>query len=145
MMTVMTEVTLRSGHESHWDRVYRERAADAQRQDGWLDLQLLIPENEPRKRIVVGTWRDREAWERWHASEGFERTRRGLDAATEQHGDDRWFVVVEHEASTVHSPGDAGALDAGRDLDEGSPEIYRADHASASSPQPGPTGGQGDS
>jgi heme-degrading monooxygenase HmoA len=100
MMTVMTEVTIRPGLESDWDRVYRERAADAQRQDGWLDLRLLMPENEPRKRVVVGTWRDRASWERWHTTVDFERTSRELDAATEQHGEDRWFVVVEHEAST---------------------------------------------
>jgi heme-degrading monooxygenase HmoA len=98
MMTVMTETTVRAGRERDWDGAYRERAADAPRQDGWIDLHLLIPVDAPRHRVVVGTWRDREAWLRWHDTETFRRTRDDLDGATEVHGEDRWFDVVEEEA-----------------------------------------------
>ena len=97
MMTVMTETTVRPGHEGEWDAAYRERARDAARQDGWVDLHLLVPEDDPRRRVVVGTWTDRDAWKRWHETESFRRTREALDAAAESHGEDRWFLVVEQE------------------------------------------------
>jgi len=97
MDTVITETTVKAGREADWDRAYRERAADARTQDGWIDLLLLIPDDEPQTRVVVGTWRDRGTWERWHETETFRRTRAALDDATERHGEDRWFRVVEHE------------------------------------------------
>jgi heme-degrading monooxygenase HmoA len=97
MLTVITETTVRQGSDSDWDEAYRERAADARRQEGWVDLHLLIPVDDRRQRVVVGTWRDREAWERWHETDTFQRTRDRLDAATERHGDDRWFEVVEEQ------------------------------------------------
>ena len=99
MMTVISETTVRPGSERDWDRAYHERAADAPRQDGWIDLHLLIPVDAPRQRVVVGTWRDRDAWERWHDTETFRRTRAALDSATESHGEDRWFEVVVEEAT----------------------------------------------
>ena len=98
MVTVITETTVKPGREDDWDRAYRERAEDARAQDGWVDLHLLIPIHEPRVRVVVGSWRGKDAWERWHETETFQRTRQALDDATERHGDDRWFTVVQHEA-----------------------------------------------
>jgi heme-degrading monooxygenase HmoA len=100
MMTVITETTVKSGREEDWDRAYHERAADARRQDGWIDLHMLIPVGDPRTRVVVGTWRDRDAWKHWHATDVFRRTREALNDATERHGDDRWFEVGEEQAST---------------------------------------------
>lgn len=99
MLTVITETTIKAGHESDWDRAYHERAADARRQDGWVDLHLLIPEDDARRRVVVGTWRDREVWQRWHATETFQRTKQALDAATASHGSERWFRVAEQETA----------------------------------------------
>jgi heme-degrading monooxygenase HmoA len=55
--------------------------------------------DDPRQRVVVGTWRDREAWEQWHTTEAFGLTRDRLDQATESHGEDRWFNVVEEQTS----------------------------------------------
>jgi heme oxygenase (mycobilin-producing) len=97
MLTVMTETIVREGMEAEWDRAYHERATDAQRQPGWVALHLLMPHGSPRSRVVVGTWRDRESWERWHETDTFQRTREALNAATESHGDDRWFDVVEQK------------------------------------------------
>jgi heme-degrading monooxygenase HmoA len=98
MMTVITETTVKPGREADWDTAYAERAADARQQPGWVALHLLIPEDDPLKRIVVGTWQNRADWERWHATEAFQRTREKLNDATAQHGEDRWFRVVEQEA-----------------------------------------------
>jgi heme-degrading monooxygenase HmoA len=99
MMTVITDTTVKSGHEADWDAAYRERAGDARKQDGWVDLHLLIPEDAPNMRVVVGTWRDKAAWEHWHGTEGFQRTRDALNAATESDGSERWFTVQEQLAT----------------------------------------------
>lgn len=99
MMTVISESTVKAGHEAAWDNAYRERAADARRQDGWVDLHLLIPEDEPMRRVIVGTWRDKAAWERWHETDEFRRGRSVLNAASESSGSDRWYTVVEQGAS----------------------------------------------
>ena len=101
MMTVISETMVRAGRERDWDRAYHQRAADASRQDGWIDLHLLIPVDALLHRVVVGTWRDRGAWERWHETETFRRTRQALDDATESHTADRWFKVVEEEAAST--------------------------------------------
>lgn len=99
MLTVITETTVRRGREAEWDAAYHERAADARRQPGWLDLHLLAPVDQPQARIVVGTWRDRDAWRAWHETDGFLATRARLDAATETTGEDRWFEVVEERVA----------------------------------------------
>jgi heme-degrading monooxygenase HmoA len=98
MQTVITETTVKQGREGDWDRAFAERVADAQRQPGWVALHMLVPHDDRRKRLVVGTWQDRESWERWHATETFQRTREALNDATESHADDRWYDVVEQEA-----------------------------------------------
>jgi heme-degrading monooxygenase HmoA len=95
MLTVMTETTVKAGREADWDRAYHERAADARNQAGWVDLHLLVPTDDRRKRVVVGTWQDRAAWERWHETATFRSTKQQLDDATEVHGEDRWYEVVE--------------------------------------------------
>ncbi|CAN5461169.1 hypothetical protein BH23ACT6_BH23ACT6_23710 [soil metagenome] len=99
MLTVITETAVREGRESDWDEAYHERAADARKQEGWVDLHLLVPVDDRSRRVVVGTWQDRDAWERWHTTETFRRTRDRLDAATSEHGEDRWFEVVEEKTS----------------------------------------------
>ncbi len=100
MMTVITETTVKPGRETDWDRAYHERAEDARKQPGWVDLHLLIPVDDRRKRIVVGTWQDRESWQRWHGTDSFQRTKQALDDATESHGEDRWFRVVEQQTTS---------------------------------------------
>ena len=99
MLSVITETIVKAGRESDWDAAYHERAADARNQEGWIDLHLLIPLDEPSHRVVVGTWQDREAWERWHETETFLRTRDRLDDATQSTGGDRWFEVAEEKSA----------------------------------------------
>ena len=99
-MTVITETKVKAGREAAWDAAYHERAADARKQDGWVDLHLLVPEGDPTARVVVGTWRDKQAWQRWHQTETFQRTREALDAASDGgSGEDRWYEVVEQKSS----------------------------------------------
>jgi heme-degrading monooxygenase HmoA len=61
MLTVITATALQAGRQSDWDEAYRERAADARKQEGWADLHLLVPVDDRSRRVVVGTWRDRDA------------------------------------------------------------------------------------
>ncbi len=97
MHTVISETTVKQGREADWDAAYGERARDAENQPGWVELLVLVPLEDGRKRVIVGTWRDRDAWQQWHETETFKATRERLDNATEQHGDDRWFRVVKDE------------------------------------------------
>ena len=97
MLSVITETTVKAGHERVWDAAYRERAADAKAQPGWVDLHLLIPLDDSRRRVIVGTWLDRASWEQWHETETFQAARDRLDDATEEHGEERWFRVAMDE------------------------------------------------
>jgi heme-degrading monooxygenase HmoA len=94
MVTVITETTLQSGEGAAWDRAFQERLRHARTQPGWIGLELLIPQDDPNKRVVVGTWKCRDDWSIWHQTETFQRTREAMNAATKQDGDERWFDVV---------------------------------------------------
>ena len=96
MMTVITETTISADRQSQWDQAFHERLADAREQQGWIAVQLLVPIDAPNKRVVIGTWESQEAWEAWHRTETFQRTRQAMDAVSEGGGEERWFRVVEH-------------------------------------------------
>jgi heme-degrading monooxygenase HmoA len=71
MMTIVTQVELKDSAEREWDA-----------------------EENPKKRVIVGTWKSRADWEEWHQDPLFAETRRQLDAlvnGTEQHG---WYDVL---------------------------------------------------
>jgi heme-degrading monooxygenase HmoA len=101
MLTVISETRVKPGRESDWDAAYHERAADARTQDGWVDLHLLVPVDDTRARVIVGTWRDHDAWQRWHDTDVFQRTRDRLDAATAGGGEHRWYDVVEDRVAAT--------------------------------------------
>jgi heme-degrading monooxygenase HmoA len=95
MMTIVTHVTLREGSEPEWDATMRDRLAAASDRPGWVGGQLLIPLDALHKRIIVGTWETRSAWEAWHNDPDFTATRallEGLEAAPNQHW---WHEVIE--------------------------------------------------
>ncbi len=94
MMTVITETTLEAGQEAEWDQAFQERLAAARQQPGWIGVQVLIPEGEPQKRVIVGTWESQEAWARWHEANPFRETRRQLDTLDRTDGQERWFTVA---------------------------------------------------
>ncbi|MGH7391301.1 MAG: antibiotic biosynthesis monooxygenase family protein [Candidatus Rokuibacteriota bacterium] len=105
-MTIVTYVTLKEGAEPHWDTAMRERLTAARDQPGWIGGQLLTPLDELNKRVIVGNWLTRAAWEAWHTDPAFKGTRarlEGLEAAPSQHS---WHEVIED----IRRPG--AALDA---------------------------------
>jgi heme-degrading monooxygenase HmoA len=99
MMTVITESTVQPGNEAAWDEAFEARLQAAQEQAGWVALQVLIPEGEPNRRVIVGTWERREAWEAWHAADPFRETRRELDRLDKSDGQPRWFTVSSMASS----------------------------------------------
>jgi heme-degrading monooxygenase HmoA len=99
MMTVITESTIQPGNEAAWDEAFRERLSAAKGQPGWLGTQVLIPEDDPQRRVIVGTWESREAWERWHRADPFRETREQLDSLDQSDGRERWFTVADIAAA----------------------------------------------
>lgn len=99
MQTVITETSVKPGQEAEWDRVFQERVADARKQLGWLGVELLIPSDQPAKRVVVGTWQSRTDWDRWHDTQAFKETRQRLAGVTESDGEPRWYAVEVHHAT----------------------------------------------
>jgi heme-degrading monooxygenase HmoA len=94
MMTIVTQVELKDGAEREWDAIMAARMTEAKKRSGWIGGQLLSSEEDPKKRVIVGTWKSRADWEEWHQDPLFAETRRQLDAlvnGTEQHG---WYDVM---------------------------------------------------
>jgi heme-degrading monooxygenase HmoA len=95
MMTIVTHVTLREGSEPEWDATMRDRMAAACNHPGWIGAQLLIPLDALNKRIIVGTWETRAAWEDWHNDPDFAATRARLDGLEAEPGRHWWHEVIE--------------------------------------------------
>jgi heme-degrading monooxygenase HmoA len=94
MMTVITEVTLKSGSEPEWDAAMRERLSVARERPGWIGGQLVIPLDGPDRRTVIGTWESRADWEAWHGDETFAETRKRMDGLQEGRSELAWYEVV---------------------------------------------------
>ena len=94
MMTIVTHVTLKQGSEPEWDAVMRERLDAARSQPGWIGGQLLIPLDRLDKRIIVGTWENRAAWEAWHQDPTFAETRKRLEGLEIGKNEHWWHEVL---------------------------------------------------
>ena len=95
MMTIVTTVRLKEGAEQEWDTVMRERLAAARKQTGWVGGQLLRPESQSDTRIIVGTWRTKEDWAKWHEDPEFAETRQRLDGLSSEEPQHSWHEVVD--------------------------------------------------
>lgn len=96
-MTIVSRVRVRPGEEQAWEEVFRERAAAARDQRGFVAVQLAVPVDAPEERVIIGTWESREDWEAWHGHESFVETRRQLEEVDDEKAQDRWHEVVLHE------------------------------------------------
>ena len=96
-MTIVSHVKLKAGEEPAWDEAFRERAAAARDQPGFVSVQLCIPLNAVDERVVIGTWQTRADWEAWHNHEAFVDTRRRLEEIDEEKTGDWWHEVLLHE------------------------------------------------
>jgi heme-degrading monooxygenase HmoA len=102
-------VRLRQGAEQEWDSIMGERLTAVKKQTGWIGGQLLRPEADGQQRIIVGTWRSREDWERWHHDPEFAETRRNLDGLAVDPGRHQWHeVVMDVRSSSARAAAGSG-------------------------------------
>jgi len=94
MMTIVTHVTLKKGTEPEWDAAMRERLDAARKQPGWIGVQLVIPLDGMDKRVIIGTWETRAAWEAWHQDPAFAETRQRLDGLESKKAEHWWHEVI---------------------------------------------------
>jgi len=94
MVTIVTEIQLKEGSEPRWDKVMRKRMAAATKQPGWVGGQLLQPDDDPHRRVIVGTWQSRDAWQEWHTDPRFKETRAELDQLVKGPEEHSWHDVV---------------------------------------------------
>ena len=88
MLTIITEVELREGADREWDAIMGARMNEAKKRPGWVGGQLLCSDEDPKRRVIVGTWKTRADWKEWHQDPLFAETRRQLDTlvgAPERH------------------------------------------------------------
>jgi heme-degrading monooxygenase HmoA len=94
MMTIVTHVTLKEGSEPEWDAAMRERLDAARNQPGWIGGQLTIPLDHLNRRVIIGTWESRAAWEAWHQDPTFAETRKRLDGLEAGPSEHWWHEVI---------------------------------------------------
>jgi len=94
-VTVITHVSLKDGAQAEWDEAMHARLAAAGDQEGWIGGQLLVPIDDDRARVIVGTWESRPHWETWHDEPAFRRTRERLEGLQDGPGETRWYEALE--------------------------------------------------
>lgn len=94
MMTIVTHVKIKEGHEPAWDAAMRDRIAAARDQPGFVSVQLCMPADDLKARAIIGTWQSRADWEAWHGTEEFQRTRELLEEPDAKTKDEHWYEVV---------------------------------------------------
>jgi heme-degrading monooxygenase HmoA len=94
MMTIVTHITLREGAAPAWDAAMRERLDAARQRPGFVSGQLLMPLEGLTKRIIIGTWETRSAWEAWHADPAFAETPQRLEGLQARPTEQWWHEVL---------------------------------------------------
>jgi heme-degrading monooxygenase HmoA len=94
MMTIVSRVTLKEASEPEWDAAMRTRLDAARRQRGWIGAQLLIPLDDLKKRVLIGTWKTRADWEAWHNDPAFAETRKRLEGLEAAPSEEWWHEVI---------------------------------------------------
>jgi heme-degrading monooxygenase HmoA len=93
-MTIVTHTTVREGTEPEWDAAMRDRLDAARSQPGFLRGQLLVPLHGANKRVIIGTWETRAAWEAWHNDAAFQETRTRLEGLEAEPNQQWWHEVI---------------------------------------------------
>jgi heme-degrading monooxygenase HmoA len=94
MLTLITDIDLKESAEQRWDAIMRKRMMAVKTQPGWIGGQLLRSDDKPPRRVIVGTWRGRADWEKWHRDPQFVETRQELDQLVSGPERHRWHQVV---------------------------------------------------
>ena len=94
MMTIVSHVKIKEGHEPAWDAAMRERIEAAKEQAGFVGVQLCIPTDAMNERVIIGTWETRADWEAWHGTDAFTKTRAQLEEPNSKTKREWWHEVV---------------------------------------------------
>jgi heme-degrading monooxygenase HmoA len=94
MVTTVSHVRLKEGVGPAWDEAMRERLEAARSTPGWVAGQVLEPVDGSNLRVIVGTWRSREDWERWHGDASFQAMRERLDEMEDGPHQQWWHEVT---------------------------------------------------
>ena len=91
MFTIVTEIEVKQGRAEEWDAAMQGRMSAVRDEPGWVGGQMLRPEGDPVKRLIVGTWQTRDDWKRWHDDPQFATTREELNGLTEGAEQHEWY------------------------------------------------------
>ena len=94
MMTVITRVALDEGMGPRWDAAMTDRMQTAESVEGWMAGQILMPLDDLDRRVIVGVWETRAAWEAWHENPVFQETRDRLADLGVDEGETTWHEAV---------------------------------------------------
>jgi len=94
MMTIVTHLRIKEGHEPAWDAAMRDRIAAAKQHPGFVAVQLCIPAEAMNERLIIGTWETRSDWESWHSTAEFQETRARLEEPDSKTRREWWHEVV---------------------------------------------------
>ena len=97
MVTVVTQIRVKSGREAEWDEVFAKRVQAARDQQGFEVVQLCRADDAPSERVIVGTWQTRDNWESWHHDPAFLETRKELEEVGQESEQSHWYEVVVEE------------------------------------------------
>jgi heme-degrading monooxygenase HmoA len=97
MVTVVTRVRIKDGHEAEWDEVFAKRIEAARDQRGFELVQLCQPDGDLSDRVILGTWQTHEDWKSWHDDPAFLETREELEEIDQESGGSQWYEVVVEE------------------------------------------------
>ncbi len=71
MFIVNNRVPVANGYEAMFEERFRKRAGQVEKQNGFVSMAILKPENEETPYVVMTTWQDKAAFENWVGSEDF--------------------------------------------------------------------------
>jgi heme-degrading monooxygenase HmoA len=105
MMTIVTHVRVKAGHEPAWDAALRSRIETAKSQPGFVSVQLCAPLDAMNERVIIGTWETRADWEAWHGTPEFQQTRQELEEPESKTRQESWHEVLLAEQRSANASG----------------------------------------
>ncbi len=84
MVRVMIERRVAEGMVEAYQRSVREMRHEALRHEGYISGETLREVADPRHYVIISTWSDPVAWERWAASEARQRVMRRIAPLLEE-------------------------------------------------------------
>lgn len=71
MFIVANRIPVASGWEETFEKRFRQRAGQIDKQPGFVRMQILKPDSDESPFVVLTTWHDRNSFEAWVGSDDF--------------------------------------------------------------------------